>query len=89
MTRLILNIMLLLSGQLLFGQILSPMGLGLPSAPDKIAKYGGGVVVAYDDRDGNIELQIWNGHFWNKITVLTKNNENTTSLIEISCFQKS
>jgi hypothetical protein len=60
--------MLLLSGQLLFGQILSPMGLGLPSAPDKIAKYGGGVVVAYDDRDGNIELQIWNGHFWNKIT---------------------
>ena len=68
MTRLILNIIFLLSGQLLFSQILSPMGLGLPSAPDKIAEYNGGVVVAYDDRDGNVELQIWNGHFWNKIT---------------------
>ena len=68
MTRLVLNIALLLSSSFLFGQILSPMGLGLPSAPDKITEYKDGIAVAYDNRDGNIELQIWNGHFWNKIT---------------------
>ena len=68
MIRLVLNIALLLSSSFLFGQILSPMGLGLPSAPDKITEYKGGIAVAYDNRDGNIELQIWNGHFWNKIT---------------------
>jgi hypothetical protein len=43
------------------------MGLGLPSAPDKITQYNDGIVVAYDDRDGRVELQVWNGHFWNKI----------------------
>ena len=51
----------------MYGQILSPMGLGLPYVPDKIVEYKDGIVVAYDDREGNIELQIWNGHFWNKI----------------------
>ena len=51
----------------MYGQILSPMGLGLPYVPDKIVEYKDGIVVAYDDREGNIELQLWNGHFWNKI----------------------
>lgn len=51
----------------MYGQILSPMGLGLPYVPDKIVEYKDGIVAAYDDREGNVELQIWNGHFWNKI----------------------
>ena len=67
MNKLVLNIIFILIGNLMYGQILSPMGLGLPSVPDKIAQHEDGIVVAYDDRDGNIELQIWNGHFWNKI----------------------
>lgn len=68
MNRLMLNIVLILSSPFLFGQVLSPMGLGLPSAPDKISQHNDGLVVAYDDRDGRIEVQVWNGHFWNKIT---------------------
>jgi len=68
MTRFVLNIILILSSSFLFGQVLSPMGLGLPSAPDKISQHNDGIVVAYDDRNGKIELQVWNGHFWNKIT---------------------
>ncbi|MDG1724205.1 MAG: T9SS type A sorting domain-containing protein [Bacteroidia bacterium] len=67
MNKLVLNIVFILIGNLMYGQILSPMGLGLPYVPDKIVEYKDGIVVAYDDREGNIELQIWNGHFWNKI----------------------
>jgi len=68
MRKLIGHIFLMLACQLAMGQILSPMGLGLSAAPDHIAKYKDGLIVAYDDRDGNIQLQTWNGHFWNKIT---------------------
>tara|TARA_B100001059_G_scaffold177064_1_gene177614 strand:- start:151 stop:2583 length:2433 start_codon:yes stop_codon:yes gene_type:complete len=67
MNKLVLNIIFILIGNLMYGQILSPMGLGLPYVPDKIVEYKDGIVVAYDDREGNIELQLWNGHFWNKI----------------------
>jgi hypothetical protein len=46
------------------GQILIPMGKGLPSAPDKFTEYRNGIAAVYDDRNGNIEIQVWNGDFW-------------------------
>lgn len=63
-------------------QILVPMGSGLPAAPDKFASYHNGIAAVYDDRDGNIELQVWNGDFWYSLetpdlpsTGLTTNGE--------------
>lgn len=64
MRRLALHIASLLFLCAAQAQILSPMGEGLPAAPDKIANHNEGLVVAYDDRDNNINLQIWNGDFW-------------------------
>lgn len=68
MKKYILNIFFILASQSLLGQVLSPMGIGLPYAPDKIYKHNNGLVVAFDDRNGQINVQTWNGHFWNKIT---------------------
>lgn len=65
MKRLLIHIVALLFVLQLPAQILAPMGEGLPAAPDKIAKHGNGVVVAYDNRDNVIEVKMWNGDFWN------------------------
>ncbi len=64
MRKIVLYIATLLIVYATQAQILAPMGKGLPAAPDKIANHEGGVVVAYDDRDNVINLQIWNGDFW-------------------------
>ncbi|MGB0849626.1 MAG: DUF7619 domain-containing protein [Bacteroidia bacterium] len=69
MKRIVLHIALLLMVALqVSAQILSPMGNGLPAAPDKIIEYQSGIAVAYSDRDNNIDVQIWNGDFWNTTT---------------------
>ena len=65
MKRLLIHIVALLFVLQRPAQILAPMGEGLPAAPDKIAKHGNGVVVAYDNRDNVIEVKMWNGDFWN------------------------
>lgn len=49
-------------------QILAPMGHGLPAAPQKIASYQQGLVVAYENQASEVELQVWNGDFWYTIT---------------------
>lgn len=68
MRRIILHIAIILVSSLsLLGQVLSPMGNGLPAAPVKIASFNDGIVVAYITQKHAIELQVWNGDFWYSI----------------------
>lgn len=67
MRGIILHIILLLTAIGSQAQVMSPLGKGLPAAPDKIANHKNGLVAAYDDRDGNINVQIWNGDFWHSL----------------------
>jgi len=72
-------------------QILAPMGEGLPEAPDKITSYKSGIVVVYDDRHSEIELQVWNGDFWYALEkpILPKVGEDingTYSIVDLLSF---
>lgn len=76
-----------------YAQILAPIGAGLPAAPDKIANHKSGIVVAYDDRDNIINVQIWNGDFWNVLPTpdLPKTNSSTTGeyrIIDLISFEE-
>ena len=82
MKRLVVLYTLIAFASMAMAQILVPMGSGLPAAPDKFASYKNGIAAVYDDRDGNIELQVWNGDFWYALespdlptTGLTSNGE--------------
>lgn len=48
-------------------QIVAPMGYGLPSTPEKIASYNGGIITVYANHLNEVELQVWNGDFWYEI----------------------
>lgn len=45
-------------------QVVTPLGYGLPYAPEQIAKYNDGIAAVYVDADEVVQLQVWNGDFW-------------------------
>jgi hypothetical protein len=79
MKRLIVLYTLIAFASMAMAQILVPMGSGLPAAPDKFASYHNGIAAVYDDRDGNIELQVWNGDFWYALETPNLPNTGLTS----------
>jgi len=70
---------------LVSAQIVSPMGYGLPAAPQKLSTYNTGLVAAYENKANEIELQVWNGDFWYKIETptLPKTNQFSNNNLEI------
>ncbi len=70
---------------LVSAQIVSPMGYGLPAAPQKLSTYNTGLVAAYENKSNEIELQVWNGDFWYKIEkpTLPKTNQFSNNNLEI------
>ncbi len=65
--RIVHIVLALFFGLSVNAQILAPMGHGLPAAPQKITSFNGGIIVAYENQNQAIELQVWNGDFWYKI----------------------
>jgi hypothetical protein len=46
------------------GQIVEPLGYGLPAKPLHISEYKNGLVAVYVNRSEEVSLSIWNGDFW-------------------------
>ena len=67
MKRLVLHIFVLLVFVAVNAQVLTPMGSGLPASPEKIATNSENLMVAYTNLSNEIELQQWNGDFWQKL----------------------
>lgn len=67
MKRLVLHIFVLLMFVAVNAQVLTPMGSGLPASPEKIATNSENLMVAYTNLSNEIELQQWNGDFWQKL----------------------
>jgi hypothetical protein len=83
MKRLMLYISFVVLAGISNAQILSPLGAGIPDAPDKITAHASGIAVAYVDRYGDLNLKQWNGHFWNNILSPQSELTNPISNIEI------
>ena len=67
MKRLVLHIFVFLVFITVNAQVLTPMGSGLPVSPEKIATNKDNLMVAYTNLSNEIELQMWNGDFWQKL----------------------
>jgi len=67
MKRLVLHIIVFLVFIAVNAQVLTPMGSGLPVSPEKIATNNTNLLVAYTNLSNDIELQMWNGDFWQKL----------------------
>lgn len=67
MKRLVLHILAFIAVISASAQVLTPMGSGLPVPPQKIASFNDNLLVAYANQGQEVELQMWNGDFWQKL----------------------
>ena len=92
MKRLVLHIFFLLAFIAVNAQVLTPMGSGLPASPEKIASSNENLMVAYTNLSNQIELQQWNGDFWQKLPSPNLPKVETTSngyyqIIDLIAFE--
>ena len=92
MKRLVLHIFVLLAFIAVNAQVLTPMGSGLPASPEKIASSNENLMVAYTNLSNQIELQQWNGDFWQKLPSPNLPKVETTSngyyqIIDLIAFE--